>query len=96
MPVVTGIPAIKEALQGAFADPNFSIDIRTAKVEVSKAGDYGYAQGTFTQKATNPKTKKVEAQDGKWVTVFKKETDGSWKAVADIFNFDGPATAVKK
>lgn len=95
-PVVTGLPAIKAALQGAFADPNFSIDIQTAEVEVSKAGDYGYAEGTFTQKATNAKTKKVEARDGKWVTVFKKETDGSWKAVADIFNFSGPATPLKK
>ena len=28
-------------------------------------------------------------------TVSKK-TDGSWKAVADIFNFTGPATPVKK
>ena len=95
-PVVTGLPAIKAAMQGAFADPNFAIDIQIAKVEVSKAGDLGYAQGTFTQKATNPKTKKAEAREGKWVTVFKKETDGSWKAVSDIFNFSGPATPVKK
>jgi uncharacterized protein (TIGR02246 family) len=95
-PVVTGLPAIKAALQGALSDPSFSIDIQTAKVEVSRAGDYGYAQGTFVQKATNPKTKKAETQNGKWVTVFKKEPDGSWKAVSDIFNFDGPATPVKK
>lgn len=94
-PVVTGIPAIKEAMEPSFADPNFAIDIRTDKVEVSKAGDYGYAQGTFTQKATNSKTKKIEMQTGKWVTVFKKEADGPWKAVADIFNFSGPATPVK-
>ena len=95
-PVVTGLLAIKAAMQSAFADPNFSIEIQIAKVEVSKASDIGYAQGTFTQKATNPKTKKVEAREGKWVTVFKKETDGSWKAVSDIFNFTGPATPVKK
>ena len=95
-PVVTGLPAIKTTVLSAFADPNFAIDIQIAKVEVSKAGDLGYAQGTFTQKATNPKTKKVESRDGKWVTVFKKETDGSWKAVSDIFNFSGPATPVKK
>jgi uncharacterized protein (TIGR02246 family) len=95
-PVVTGRPAMKAAMQSAFADPNFSIDIQIAKVEVSKSSDYGYAQGTFTQKATNPKTKKVEAREGKWVTVFKKETDRSWKAVSDIFNFSGPAMPVKK
>jgi ketosteroid isomerase-like protein len=84
-PVVTGLPAIKAAMQGAFADPNFSIDVQIVKVEVSKASDYGYAQGVFTQKATNPKTKKVVVREGKWVTVFKKETDRSWKAVSDIF-----------
>lgn len=27
---------------------------------------------------------------GKWVTVFKKDNDGSWKAVADITNTDSP------
>lgn len=95
-PVATGLPAIKAALQRPFADPNFSIDIQTTKVEVSKAGDYGYAQGTFIQKATNSGTKKVEVRNGNWVTVFKKEPDGSWKAVADIFNFDDPATPAGK
>jgi uncharacterized protein (TIGR02246 family) len=96
VPVMTGLPAIKDSLQAAFADPNFGVDTQIAKLEVSKAGDYGYAQGTFVQKATNPKTKKIETQDGKWVTVFKKESDGSWKAVADIFNFTGAATVAKK
>lgn len=94
-PTLTGLPAIKEALQAAFTDPNLSIDVKTTKVEVARSGDYGYAQGTVVQKATNPNTRKIETRDGKWVTVFKKEPDGSWKAVADTFNFSGPAIAVK-
>jgi uncharacterized protein (TIGR02246 family) len=95
IPMVNGVPAIKEAMKESFTDPNFTIAIQTTKVEVSKASDYAYAQGTFAQKATDPKTKKVVAENGKWVTVFKKQADGSWKAVADIFNSDGPATPAK-
>jgi len=95
-PILTGLPAIREALDAAFADPNLSIVVRTTKVEVSKAGDYGYAQGTVVQRATNPKTRKIETREGKWVTVFRKDANGSWKAVADTFNFNGPAVTAKK
>ena len=35
---------------------------------------------------TDPKTKKVLTVKGKYVTVFKKQADGGWKAVADIGN----------
>ena len=33
---------------------------------------------------TDSKTKKVVNGQGTYVTVFKKQADGSWKAVADI------------
>jgi len=94
-PILTGLPAIKQALETAFTDSSLAIDVRTTKVEVARSGDYGYAQGTVVQKATNPRTRKIETRDGKWVTVFKKDADGSWKAVADTFNFNGPATAIR-
>jgi ketosteroid isomerase-like protein len=45
--------------------------------------------------STNPKTKKPATDKGKYVTVFKKQADGSWKVVADIFNSDGPAAPAK-
>ena len=47
-------------------------------------------------KSTDPKTKKVLTEKGKYVTVFQKQADGGWKAVADIFNEDAPPTPVKK
>jgi ketosteroid isomerase-like protein len=42
---------------------------------------------------TNPKTKRAETEHGKYVTVYQKQTDGSWKAVEDINNADAPAVA---
>ena len=37
---------------------------------------------------TNPKTKKPMTDKGKYLTVYAKQTDGSWKAVADTYNSD--------
>ena len=98
MPILAGNTAMKNFLKETFNDPNFTISFSSTKVEVSKASDYGYSQGTYVQTMTDPKTKKILTERGKYVTVFKKQADGSWKAVADINNADAPAAveAVKK
>ena len=62
----------------------------------SKAGDLAYSQGAYTATMTNPKTKKVVTETGKFVTVYKKQPVGAWKAVADIWNADAPAAPAKR
>jgi len=94
-PVITGLPAIKAALKSMVADKNFSLTFSADKVEVSKAGDLAYSQGAYTATMTNLKTKKVVTETGKFVTVYKKQPIGAWKAVADIFNADAPAAPAK-
>jgi len=96
VPVVTGAAAIEVAFKPFFADKNFSLAFAADKVEVAKSGDLGYSQGAFTMTMTGPKTKKVLTEKGKYVTVFKKQTDGGWKAVADIFNENAPPAPAKK
>jgi ketosteroid isomerase-like protein len=76
--------------KGLMDDPRFSLDIRTAKVEVSKGGDLAYSQGTYTMVTTGPKKKPV-TEMGKYVEVYKKQADGSWKVINDINNADAPA-----
>jgi uncharacterized protein (TIGR02246 family) len=94
-PIVTGIPAIKAALKPMIADRNFSLTFAADKVDVAKSGDLGYSQGAYTMTYTSSKGKKKVAEKGKYVTIFKKQADGSWKNVADIFNADAPAAAPK-
>lgn len=94
-PVLTGIAAIKAAMKPMAEDKNFSISFASTKVEVSKASDLGYTQGAYTMTMTGSKTKKVLTEKGKYVTVYKKQADGGWKAVADIFNADAPAAPEK-
>jgi hypothetical protein len=45
---------------------------------------------------TDSKTKKVVSQKGKYVAVYMKQADGSWKDVIDIDNWDGPPVPTKK
>ena len=95
MPVITGRANIVSKLGPFFDDKNFSLKFATDDVTVSKSGDLAYSHGKYTMAMTDPKTKKVVTEDGKYVTVYMKQADGSWKAVADIDNADAPAVPIK-
>jgi uncharacterized protein (TIGR02246 family) len=91
-PMVTGKDAIRKGLDAFFATPGLSMSFQTAKVEVARSGDLAYTYGTYTMTRNDPKGKPVNDQ-GKFVTVYRKQPDGKWKAVADIYNSDLPAPA---
>ena len=88
MAILNGKQAIKAAMAPYFSDPNFSLSFEATRVEASKGGDMVYTQGTYTMTATSPKTKKPVTDKGKYLTVYRKQADGSWKAIADTFNSD--------
>jgi uncharacterized protein (TIGR02246 family) len=91
-PMMTGKDAIGKALKEAMADPNWSLALLPVQVEVSRSGDLGYTRGTYVLTATDPASKKAVTEKGRFVTIFRKQADGSWKAVQDINNADAPAT----
>jgi uncharacterized protein (TIGR02246 family) len=95
-PVFNGMAAIKAGWKPMLEDKNFSFSYTSDKVIVAKSGDLAYSQGTNAWAITDPKTKKVVTVKGKYVTVYKKQADGGWKAVADIGNEDAPPAPVKK
>jgi uncharacterized protein (TIGR02246 family) len=92
-PMMTGKDAIGKAMKDAVADPNWSLALQPVQVEASKAGDLGYTRGTYVLTATDPVSKKAVTEKGRFVTIFRKEGDGSWKAVQDIHNAEAPATS---
>jgi len=81
--VVRGADAAKSTGQD-FKDPAFTIDFANTRTEVSAAGDMAFTHGTFSVTYTNPATKEPGTMKGNYVTVFRKQADGSWKAVQDI------------
>jgi uncharacterized protein (TIGR02246 family) len=94
MPIMKGKDAIRSGMKDMLADKNLALSFTTSEAVTSKGSDIAYTQGTYSMTMTNPKTKKPETETGKYLTVYKKQADGSWKAVEDIDNADAPAKPV--
>ena len=93
MPASSGTTAIGTLLQTMVADPALSLTFHASKVEVAKSGDLGYTQGSYTLTATDPQTKQVTNDHGSYVTTYRKQADGTWKAVVDIASSEVPMAA---
>jgi uncharacterized protein (TIGR02246 family) len=92
-PVNKGKDSIRKDLQQMISDPAMTLSFRASLVEVAKSGDVGYTQGAYVLTVTDPSTHKVINDHGSYVTTYRKQTDGSWKAVADIATSDVPPAA---
>lgn len=86
-----GKAQIREAMAAAFATPGFRFTWTPIRAEVSNDGQLGYSYGQYDRRVKNP-----EGQDnvkaGTYVTVWKKQKDGSWKVLAD-FGTSAPVVA---
>jgi ketosteroid isomerase-like protein len=73
------------------ADPNFGLSFQGTRADASKGGDLVYTVGTYSLTTSDPKNKQPVTDRGKYMTVYKKQPDSTWKAVADMINSDLPA-----
>jgi uncharacterized protein (TIGR02246 family) len=80
----SGSTAIRKAYSDALADNYFSVSFASDKIDVAGSGDLAYARGHFSEKYQDPKSKQIVSDSGSYITVYKKQSDGSWKAVEDI------------
>ncbi len=94
-PIATGKEAIRTFLSQGFANPGFAIDWQPTRVEVSRSGDLAYTQGTYVFTLNDAKGKPV-TERGKYVSIWRKHPDGSWKMVVDIWNSDQPPGGTSK
>ena len=76
--------AVSKAISDDIADPNFKMSLSNEKTEVAGSGDLAYRRGAFKITSTNPQTKQAENAAGTYLTVFRKQADGSWKVVEDF------------
>ena len=84
-PMVTSKDGVRNLWKG-FLDSLTDISWKTTHVETS--GNMGYLIGTYAM------TMKDGTKDtGKYCEVWKKQADGKWKVVADMFSSDLPLSA---
>ncbi len=92
-PMVTGRDAIREFTSEWFEAPGLAFSFPgPGRAEVSRAGDLGYTVGSYEVTVNDAEGNPVTSR-GKVVVVWKKQSDGTWKAVLDIWNSDGPAAS---
>jgi len=84
IPMVSGKPAIQAFWKMAMEmGVHLNLEAVDLLVDGSTAYERGVATMTTQTGAAQPKTSK-----GKYVTVMRRQADGSWKLVLDIWNSD--------
>ena len=80
--------SIRATWEQLISTPGFDLEWQATSAQVAEAGDLGYTIGTYQLTVEHEGTPVVTV--GKYVTLWKKHADGSWKVVVDCFNADGP------
>jgi ketosteroid isomerase-like protein len=91
----TLLPPMESAVQGEAAKKYWGdvINAYSAPTELTTTavegrGDLAYSVGTYRQTLTPKETgaKPLPTEEGKYITVLKKQADGSWKIVYDMWS----------
>jgi ketosteroid isomerase-like protein len=79
---VRGRDAISRAWAPYFKPDGPTLTWKPTKAEVLPGGDVGYSTG-FSEQRTKGADGAVRASRGSYLTVWRRQPDGSWKAVFD-------------
>jgi len=89
--IVAGIAAIRKQYEATGFTPA-GLTWTPKFADVSASGELGYTYGTWQWQGAARDGKPV-MRTGKYLTVWRKQADGSWKVVADIGNNDRPSAS---
>ncbi len=90
--IVIGRDAIRELMASRVSQPGYSL--RWEPVDAGVSGDLGYTYGVAKSTRLG-RDGKPEASYGKYVTIWKKQRDRTWKVIVDIGNSSPPPPAQK-
>jgi len=86
--MIQGRPGIESFWSGAIQMGLRDVSLTT--VEVAGSGDMAYEIGKYTLKI-QPAGRRAITDSGKYVVAWKRQTDGTWRLHADIWNSSMPA-----
>jgi ketosteroid isomerase-like protein len=88
-PIVTGKAAIRKLLAVHLAPQSPEVTWHPDEADVARSGDFGYTRGSYKMSFKNAAGKTV-SDKGKYLIVWKRHADGSWKVLFDVSNSDWP------
>ena len=72
------------------ADEAAIADFNRQYVGAINAGDLAYQRGTFTVAVTPKAGGETHNTSGNFLRIYRRQPDGSWRRVRDMFNSDRP------
>jgi ketosteroid isomerase-like protein len=88
-PIASGKEAIKGIFEQIMSMPGMDLAWTPSTAVVSNDASMGFTIGSYKMKLDGPDGNPVEI-NGKYKTVWRKQADGSWKVITDMFNADAP------
>ena len=90
-PPLAGRKANIDAMRQAFR--MFNIDEEWQPLETEVTDDWAWQRGTFKVKATPRAGGDGNTVQGSFLRIYRRQPDGSWRMIRDMFNSDQPAPA---
>lgn len=87
LPAAVGRAAARDVWAAGFADSSYSLSWTTSVARASKSGELGFTAGTYQESYRGADGNLVTAT-GKYLCVWARQPDGSWKATNDMWNAD--------
>lgn len=88
-PAVVGMEAIL-AWNQALAEEVTVTEAILSTEEMEVAGDWAYRRGTYSMTMTMAGEADPVTETGKFVEIWQRQADGSWKITRDLWNSDEP------
>jgi len=87
-PAVVGKEAIQSRYQSIFDE--FTVQVTMSQEEVEAVGDWAFGRATYAVMQTPKAGGDTVEDNGKNLSIFKRQPDGSWKVHRSIFNSNNP------
>ena len=84
-PIVKGRDALRKMVEDSKNIPGFSITWRSSDVHFSPDGKLAYMSGENLMTMNDSTGKKISIP-GRAYTIWRKEPDGNWKCIVDMWN----------
>jgi ketosteroid isomerase-like protein len=91
MPAVAGAESVAQAMQGFFGA--FEVSIRYNSEEVVFSGEWAFDRGEYRHVLTPRQGGQPVEEAGKYLWVYRRSPDGSWKQARVMWNSNHPAAA---
>ncbi|HET6996041.1 MAG TPA: DUF4440 domain-containing protein [Chitinophagaceae bacterium] len=84
-PVVKGKEALRKMVEDSKSIPGFSVTWRSTDIQLSPDGKMAYLSGQNLMTMNNSEGTRISVP-GRGYTIWRKQADGTWKCVVDIWN----------